>query len=321
MGLFDPVGAGKKPTIRNYGRYNKWLTANTAVCRTITMVALISLCMERHHTILPSFTACESSFNICAPQVDKYGTQQLIDEGNFHNPVQSTVPSICAAVSASLSVLSPSGYTNVDTGHNVDGGYAQIPGVDSTDLSVTFSAACSPGFHAESTNFFAFDFNGVYQAPGSFNVEGCCNQTINDPRIAGGCFGFAFTSNSLSRFTTVLDTSTYGPAFDHNVTIITNILPDGSAQVIAPEFNVRGSFSNLDINLFSPSYSASPTISASPSPSLSHGVTPSNTPTPSRSPGSVIPSPAPRRRALKRASASPQAPVKPRAAGQSTIKV
>jgi len=228
FGLFKP-GLDSMPS--NYSSYNRMLTAVTSIGRTITYALMIAAVSERKHVVYPDAVSVECTYDICQPravtglenpfvpfepgQPVPYVPRRALagaDPSPTPYPAYTMqVPKVCAKVSGDMSIVSPSGFSNVDATVNAHADTPISPGSASA-LTATFHTACQPNWPMFQDHFFALGTFGEFYPHGAFNYSACCDPENFDPRVAKGCYGIVFTSKSLSTVGVDLVTNTFGNA-------------------------------------------------------------------------------------------------------------
>jgi len=244
--LFKSTSAKDTYSLKNYDSYNNYLTWNSALIRGLVITFLVILTSQDVHTIYPSTTVAHNVYDMCEPRVQNSLTKVNLDDSTT---TTLGIPHICAQASGTLAVIAASGFNNVDSSINTQiPGYGVEGGSGDNSLSVTVSTACSTGAKALAENYFAFDSHHRFQAPGTFDPDLCCKtmEERNETQVALGCYGWAFTSESVSRFSADLETNKFGPAIEQLDLITVNVASDGShSYVTAPNYGFTAHFNHL----------------------------------------------------------------------------
>jgi len=243
FGLFDVTSAEGTYNTRNYDRYNNYLTGTTAVFRFFILGALAFVVTQPTHHLYPTASVINSVFDVCEPS---------IPTGPDATPGEFQVRHICSQASSHLALLAPGGYSGVDATANVVEGSNQLGPHSQDRLRVTPTSYVDDSYRVLARNFLAF--NGVdnqWMAAGTFDLNECAGLSdIGDPPQSNNllqCFGWVFTSQTISTYNTDLDTYHYGNSMDEsNQDVITVDVTTGSMTVTAPAYNLEATYFTYD---------------------------------------------------------------------------
>jgi len=272
--------------LKNYEKYNNYLSLNTAVLRSLSIIFLIVTACQPIHVVLPDIIECQSSYRTCQPRFLDYDIAMHANSSAGVTTTVSDMPRVCGYIGAAFTLGGDDGFSNIDTASAVQSDSYQdypISGWGPNEHGWTPTNTKISGVSQCAGDNVAYFQSCLLVTPGAVRNDGqpdapmngttCCNHlsdyqnSASDYTVASSsfCSCMHLTRNSVSSLSVVPEGSIDGPAAWTRSNITTTYdTASGSGTVAVEDWNVLLQFTVPKWR--ESEYSLTPTPLPSPSP-------------------------------------------------------